>query len=105
VIDGPGDRGAASEGFGTYMMMLLVGAPVLIDDPFARRLLERPQYLGGVTASTPAAIDRSPDGGAMSGDRLDDVLQQLESAAAPFLQLRSPGTRDSIQRIGATAEE
>ena len=32
VIDGSGDRGAAFDGFRTYMMMLLTGAPVLIDD-------------------------------------------------------------------------
>ncbi len=105
VIDGSGDRGAASDGFRTYMMMLLVGAPVLIDDPVARRFLEQAQYLGGVMAGTLAAIDRSPDGAAMPGDRLDDALQQLQSAAAPLLQLLNPETRDSIQRIGRTAEE
>ncbi len=105
VIDGSGDRGAASDGFRTYMMMLLVGAPVLIDDPVARRFLEQAQYLGGVMAGTLAAIDRSTDGAAMPGDRLDDALQQLQSAAAPLLQLLNPETRDSIQRIGRTAEE
>ncbi len=41
----------------------------------------------------------------MPGDRLDDALQQLQSAAAPLLQLLNPETRDSIQRIGRTAEE
>src|SRR5215467_2968899 len=39
VIDGSGDRGAASDGFRTYMLVLLVGAPVLINDPVARRFL------------------------------------------------------------------
>ena len=48
VIDGSGDRDAASDGFRTYMMMLLISAPVLIDDPVARRFLEQAQYLGGV---------------------------------------------------------
>jgi hypothetical protein len=32
-------------------------------------------------------------------------MQQLHSAAAPLLQLLSPETRDSIRRIGLTAEE
>jgi hypothetical protein len=105
VIDGPGDRGAASDGFRTYMMVLLIGAPVLIGDPVARRFLEQAQYLGGVMAGMLAAVERSPDGAAMPGDRLDDAMQQLRSAAAPLLQLLSPGTRDSIQRIGQTAEE
>jgi hypothetical protein len=41
LIDGSGDRGTASDGFRTYMMMLLIRAPVLIDDPAARRFLEQ----------------------------------------------------------------
>jgi hypothetical protein len=105
VIGGSGDRGAASDGFRTYMMMLLIGAPVLIDDPVARHFLEQAQYLGGVMARTLATVDRSSDGAAVPGDGLDDAVQQLQSAAAPLLRLLSPRVRDSIQRIGWTAEE
>ena len=115
VIDGSGDRGAASDGFRTYMMMLLIRAPVLIDDPVARRFLERAQYLGGVMAAALAAIDRSaggavvPGGGpgraAVPGDRLGDAMQQLRAAAAPLLQLLHPAMRDSMQGVGRTAEE
>ena len=105
VIDGSGDRDAASDGFRTYMMMLLISAPVLIDDPVARRFLEQAQYLGGVMAHTLALIDRSTGGAATPGGRLDDAMQQLQSSAAPLLQLLSPGVRDSIQSIGRTAEE
>ncbi|MBV9451444.1 MAG: hypothetical protein JO345_36715 [Streptosporangiaceae bacterium] len=105
VIGGSGDRGAASDGFRTYMMMLLIGAPVLIGDPVARRFLEQAQYLGGVLARTLAAVDRSPEGAAMPGHGLDEAIQQLQSAAAPLLQLLSPETRDSIHRIGQTLEE
>jgi len=105
AIDGSGDRGAASDGFRTYMMMLLVGAPVLIEDPVARRFLEQAQYLGGVMARTLAAIDRSPDGAAVPGDGLVDAVRRLQSAAAPLLQLLNPQTRESIQLIGRTAEE
>ena len=105
VIDGSGDRGAASDGFRTYMMMLLISAPVLIDDPVARRFLEQAQYLGGVMARALVLIDRSTEGAAVPGDSLDDAVQQLQSAAAPLLQLLNPETRDSIQRIGRTAEE
>ena len=69
LINGSGDRGAASDGFRTYMMMLLIGAPVLIDDPVARRFLERAQYLGGVMAGELAVLDRSTDGAAVLGDQ------------------------------------
>ncbi len=105
VIDGSGDRGAASDGFRTYMMMLLIGAPVLIDDPVARRFLEQAQYLGGVMAGALAVIDRSADGAAVPGNRLGGAMQQLQDAAAPLLQLLHPAIRDSIQGIGRTAEE
>jgi hypothetical protein len=105
AIDESGDRGAAREYFRTYMIMLLTGAPVLIDDPDARRFLEQAQYLGGVMASTLAAIEISPDGAAVPSDGLYDAVQQLQSAAAPLLQQLSPQMRDLIQRIGQTPEE
>ena len=105
AIDGSGDRDAASDAFRTYMMMLLISAPVLIDDPVARRFLEQAQYLGGAMAGLIARMDGPEDGAALPGDRLDDVRQQLDKAAAPLLQLLSPGARDSIQSIGRTAAE
>lgn len=105
VIDGTGDRDAVSDGFRTYMMMLLISAPLLIDDSVAREFLEQAQYLGAVMASTLTLIDRSAGGAAVPGDRLDDAVHQLRIAAAPLLQLLSPGVRDSIESIGHTAEE
>jgi hypothetical protein len=105
MIGGSGDRGAASDSLRTYMMMLLTGAPVLIDDPVARRFLEQAQYLGGVMTRTFGAIEKSPHGAAVPTDKLDDAVQQLQSAAAPLLQLLNPGMRDLIQRIGRTPEE
>ena len=41
----------------------------------------------------------------MPGDSLDDAMGQLQTAAAPLLQLLSPAVRNSIQSIGGTAEE
>jgi hypothetical protein len=105
VTGGPGGRGAASDGFRTYMMMLLISAPVLIGDPVARRFLEQAQYLGAVMAAALTATGRPPDGAAVPGGRLDGAVQQLQSTAAPLLQLLSPAIRDSIQHIAQTAEE
>jgi hypothetical protein len=105
VIDGPGDRGAASDGFRTYMLVLLVGAPVLINDPVARHFLEQAQYLGAVLGSTLAAIDSSPHGAAVPDKGLNHAVREVQSAAAPLLQLLNPEIRESIQRIGQTAEE
>jgi hypothetical protein len=105
VTAGSGDRDAAFDGFRTYMVMLLISAPVLIDDPVARRFLEQAQYLGGVMARTLALIDGPADGAATPGNSLNEAMQQLQGAAAPLLQQLSPGVRDSIQSIGLTAEE
>ena len=105
LVSGSGDRGAASDGFRTYMMMLLTGAPVLIDDPVARRFLEEAQSVGGILARILSGLERSPDGAGVSTDGLDDAVQQLRAAAAPLMQTLSPGVRDAIQRLGETAEE
>ena len=105
VIHGSGDRDAASDGFRTYMMMLLISAPVLIDDPVARSFLEQAQDLGAVMTRTLAQIGKSTGGAAVPSDSLDDAMGQLQTAAAPLLQLLSPAVRNSIQSIGGTAEE
>jgi hypothetical protein len=105
LLNGSGDRDAAADGFRTYMMILLVGAPVLINDPIARRFLEQAQYLGGLMARTLSAIDKAPDGAPMPSNGLGGAVQQLQSAAAPLLQLLSPDTRAAIAGIGQTAEE
>jgi len=105
LLDGSGDRDAASDGFRTYMMMLLTGAPVLMDDPVARRFLEHSQYLGGVMGRALAAADRSADGAAVTSAGIDDAVRQMRDAAAPLLRQLTPAIRDSVQRIGQTAEE
>ena len=105
MIDGSGNRHAASEAYRTYMLMLLISAPVFIDDPVARRFLEQAQDFGAEMTRTLAQAHSSADGAAGPGDRLGDAARQLQSAAAPLLQLVSPEVRDSIQRIGRSAEK
>jgi hypothetical protein len=105
LADGSGDRDAAADGFRTYMLMLLTGAPVLINDPTARHFLEQAQYLGGLMARTLAEIGKSPKGTAVPDGGLQDAARQLQSAAAPLLQLLTPAIRDAINGIGQTAEE
>ena len=57
ALAGSGDRDAAGEEFRTYMMMLLVGAPVLIDAAVSQNFLEQAQTLG---ARWPARSRRRP---------------------------------------------
>ena len=47
ALNGSGDREAASDEVRTYMIMLLVGAPVLIEAKVSRDFLEQAQHLGG----------------------------------------------------------
>ena len=105
VTGGSGDRHAAAEADRTYALMLLISAPVFIDDPVARSFLEQAQDFGGEMTRTLALAHGSADGAAGPGGRLDDAMQQLQSAAAPLLQLLSPKARDSIQRIAQSAEK
>jgi hypothetical protein len=105
VTGGSGDRGAASDLFGRYMMMLLTSTPVFIEDPVGRRFLEQAQDLGAVMGDTLELAKRSTGGAAVPGDRLDDAMQQLRSAAAPLLQPLKPEVRQSIDRIGRTTEK
>lgn len=105
VIDGSGDRNAASEAYRTYLLMLLISAPLFIEDPVARSFLEQAQDFGAEMTRTLALTHRSTGGAAGLSDRLDDAMQQLQSAAEPLLQLLNAEVRDSIQRIGRSAEK
>jgi hypothetical protein len=92
---GPGDRDAASDEFRTYMIMLLVGAPVLIDAKVSRDFLEQAQALGGEMARalglTVRAHEPFPDA------RLENALQRLRAASAPLLQPLDPETRAAVR--------
>jgi len=91
--------------FRTYMIMLLISSPVFIDDRGGRRFLEQAQVLSAVMARYLEHMNKSTDGAAVPSDRLNDAMQQLQSAAAPLLHELSPDVRDSIQGIGQAAEE
>jgi hypothetical protein len=89
ALDGSGDRGSASDEFRTYMMMLLVGAPVLIDGRVSRSFLEQAQRLGGEMARVLATMTSAHGSGhaPKSPDtRLHDATTQLRSTATPLLQ-------------------
>jgi hypothetical protein len=120
---GPADAGreAAVDEVRTYMMMLLVGAPVLIENRVSRHFLEEAQYLGAIMAatlsgrgtatlsgrgtSTPAGRGSSTREGKGTGDRepaamLDDAVERLRAASAPLLRILKPD-----ERAAANTEE
>jgi len=76
-------------------MMLLVGAPVLIEDPVSRRFLEEAQYLGGIMAAT--LSDRVPT---VPAARFDEAVARMRAASKPMLNYLTPN-----ERAAANAEE
>ena len=85
ILEGSGDRESASEEFRTYMMMLLVVAPLLIEGPVSRQVLEQAQHLGGEMARALGALHESPDP-AEARIRVDEAAAKLRIAATPLLQ-------------------
>ena len=93
ALAGSGERDAAGDEVRTYMMMLLVGAPVLIEATVSRNFLEQAQSLGGEMARALAATARTPGQVSYPTARLDDAVQQLRTASTPLLQVLDPETR------------
>jgi hypothetical protein len=96
------DRDAASDELRTYMMMLLVAAPLLIDIPVSRSFLEQAQALGGEMAHVLVTAGQAKDGAAVSTDRLDDAVKRLRVASDPVLQVLDPETRTAA--LGGESE-
>jgi hypothetical protein len=93
ALAGTGDRDAAGDEFRTYMMMVLVGAPVLMDAAVSRTFLEQAQALGGEMARALTATSRTPGQASYPASRLDDAVQRLRTASTPLLQVLDPETR------------
>ena len=96
ALDGSGDRAAASDELRTYMMMLLVAAPVLIDAPASRHFLEQAQYLASEMVLVLTALAGDPETGPGARARLTEAARQLKAAAAPLLQPLTPEQRAVI---------
>ena len=103
ALAGSGDRDAASDEFRTYMMMLRVAAPVLIDAKVSRNFLEQAQALGGEMARALAATAKKHSQASYPTDRLDDAVQRLKTASTPLLQVLDPKTQLLISG-GQTAD-
>jgi hypothetical protein len=94
---GDSDRDAASGEVRTYMMMLLVGAPVLIDAQVSRNFLEQAQIVGGLMALSVGMTAKSSGQAASKDARLDDAVQRLRTASTPLLQVLDPETQAAVR--------
>jgi hypothetical protein len=87
AIKETGARDAAGDELRTYLTMLMVGAPVLIDAAVTRAFLEQAQHLGGELAW---ALTQHEPGHASETSRLDESMRKLRAAAAPLLAPLTP---------------
>lgn len=96
VQSGTGDPQAARDEQRTYMLMLLLAAPVLIESPDARRFLEDAQRLAGTTArilvpSLPTSFLQ------VLPTDLDGAVQGLRTSAAPLLTALTISERTAVE--------
>jgi hypothetical protein len=87
ALAGTGERDTASDEVRTYMIMLLVGAPVLIDTQVSRNFLEQAQHLGGEMARVTGLVGKNSGPHKDSKARIDRSLDQLRTASAPLMKL------------------
>ena len=104
---GDSDRDAASGDLRTYMMMLLVGAPVLIDAQVSRNFLEQAQVVGGLMAVSLGVTAKSSGPAASKDARLDDAVQRLRDRFDPAAGGARPGDpgRRARRRIRLTGTQ
>jgi hypothetical protein len=95
----PGNRDDAVGQARTYAMMLLVGAPVLIDARVSRSFLEQAQALGGLMAEALGITGKPSDHAAVSPTRLDHALRRLRDASDPLIAVLDPETQAVIRGI------
>ena len=95
-----GDRTAASDELRTYMIMLMIAAPILIESKKPRAFLEDAQTLGGMLVQVRHSESQSSFKAVPTDAQLQEALQQLKTAAAPLL---APLTAE--ERTAAGTEE
>ena len=91
-----GDRDAAADELRTYMLMLMIGTPVLIDATVSRNFLEQAQTVAGLMAVALGATARPASAGP-AGARLDGAVLELRAASAPLLAVLDPEVQAAIR--------
>ncbi len=72
----------------TYLTILSISAPVLIDAKVSRTFLEQAQSLSAELARVLASgAKASGETGTSPGSRLEDSFERLRSASAPLLDM------------------
>jgi hypothetical protein len=84
ALGGSGQRDAAADELQTFMTMMLISAPVLIEAPQTREFLEASQHLAGEIARA-LTVTRAGDHPQDLDQRLNDAADQVRTAVEPLL--------------------
>lgn len=93
LLEGAGDRDAASDHVRTFMTMVLNAAPVLIDADMPRHFLEQSQRLSGELVRALRTAGQDPGAIESARGRVDAALDGLRSASDPLEQILSARER------------
>jgi hypothetical protein len=106
VLKGDGDRESASDELRTYMTMLLISAPMLIDADLSRTFLEEAQTLAGQLAHVMTAT-RSSDPTDEQRAQLDGAVQRMRAVSRPLLDILDPEEQFAVtaEDVGTTAQD
>jgi hypothetical protein len=95
VLDGSGDRDAASDEVRTFMTMVLNAAPVLIDAEVPRRFLEQSQRLSAELVRALRTVGQDQSATAAARDRADAAFDGLRNASGPLVQILNAQEREA----------
>jgi hypothetical protein len=96
VRDGAGDQTSARDELRTYSVMLLVSAPVLIEDRISREFLEQAQALAGEIGRVLAPSEVTAVFGSGTGRGLEEAIERLRTASAPLLAILTTDERSAV---------
>ena len=105
ALQGSGDRDAASDEARTYMTMLLVAAPLLIDGPVSRTFLESAQWLGGVIAHALGTSANDPAAAPAAVTRLQHASDELRAASQPLISVLNLNERLAAASVSSDGEQ
>jgi hypothetical protein len=90
TLNGAGDQESATDEMRTYMTMVLIAAPLLIEAKGPRHFLEQAQHLAGELASVIVTASRAPTEAAVLEARIDAAVANVRAAAVPLTRTLTP---------------
>jgi len=94
------ERDTASQEFRTYLLALLVSAPIFIENPVARQFLEQAQRLAAEMAHVLAPSGRLDT---TDGQGFDEAIERLRAASAPLLAVLNEDERSTVMGLSDSA--